>query len=64
MAEYLTAEQVLAEVDEYCTTKGNPILAPHMRKAYERDGKMPPAVLTSLNLRPITMWQRKAPTND
>ena len=57
--EFLTAEQVLAKVDEYCRTKGNPALAPHMRAYYTETGKMAPAVLESLRIKPVLMWQRK-----
>jgi hypothetical protein len=58
--EPLTSEQVLAEVDEYCATKGNPLLAPVMRQAFEKDKRMPHAVLVSLNLEPVMMWRRKS----
>ena len=58
--EPLTSEQVLAEVDEYCATKGNPLLAPAMRQAFEKDKRMPHAVLVSLNLEPVMMWRRKS----
>jgi hypothetical protein len=56
--ETLTAEQVFAEVDEYCATKGNPSLAPLMRQSFEETGLMPRAVLATLRLKPVMMWQR------
>jgi hypothetical protein len=63
MSELLTAEQVLAEVDDYCTNgAGNPILAPLMRDHYKKHGHMAHAVLASLNLEPVTMWRRKGAT--
>ena len=58
--QVLTAEEVLAEVDEYCATKGNPILAPLFRKDFEKTGRMAHAILISLDLEPVTMWRRKA----
>ena len=58
--EILTAGQVLSEIDLYCSTKGNPALAPVMRQAFEKDGKFPHAVLVSLKLEPVTMWRRKS----
>jgi hypothetical protein len=62
--QIFTAEQVLAEVDDYCATKGNPALAPLMHDAFKRDGKMPHAVLVSLNLEQVTMWIRKPATSE
>jgi hypothetical protein len=55
---YLTAEQVLAEVDDFCEKNGNPEVAKAMRHAYLRDGKMPAAVLSQLKLKPETLWRR------
>jgi hypothetical protein len=55
----LTAEQVLHEVDLYCTTKGNPVLAKVMLEYYRKTGEMAPAVLTSLNLEPVVMYREK-----
>jgi hypothetical protein len=47
-------------MDEYCTNGcGNPILAPILRKDYEKTGRMAHAILVSLNLEPLTMWRRK-----
>lgn len=60
MTEYLSAEQILDEVDTYCATQGNPTLAPHMRAHWEKTGKMAPAVLVSLKLRPVTVFVRVA----
>lgn len=57
--DVLTADEVLAECDEYCNTKGNPVLAPLMRQAFAKDKRMPQAVLVSLNLEPVTMYRRR-----
>jgi hypothetical protein len=57
--ELLTADQVLAECDEYCNTEGNPVLAPLMRDYYNKNKVMPQAFLKSLNLEPVMMWRRK-----
>jgi hypothetical protein len=57
----LTADQVLDASDEYCRTKGNPALAPVMRESFRKHREMPRAVLTSLNLKPVVMYETCAP---
>lgn len=57
--EVFTAEQVLDMTDEYCRTKGNPVLAKPMRDYHKKTGNMAYAVLKSLNLEPVVMYRRK-----
>jgi hypothetical protein len=53
--EYLTAEQVLDEID----AKGSNMVAKATRKRYAIDGTLPlHAIKVSLNLVPVTMYKR------
>lgn len=53
--EILTAEQVLTEVNDTCA---NPLVAEAICQSFKKTGKMPLAVLISLNLTPLTVWVR------
>lgn len=59
----LTAEQVLHEMDEYCTRVGNMDLAKGLRDSYQATGKMAPAILKSLRISPIVRYQKIAPVS-
>jgi hypothetical protein len=59
MPEYLTAEQALAEMDEYCTKIGRMNIAIAIRSYYEKTGKLVHAVLHDLKLEPVKMYRRK-----
>jgi hypothetical protein len=58
--EYLTAEQVLAEIDDFCQNKGgNPAIAVMARKRFAIDGQLPlAAIKASLKLIPVTVYKR------
>lgn len=56
--EFLSAEQVLSEVDKMCDGR-TPNLAPYMREHYEKNLYMPHSVLNDLNIEPVSMWKRK-----
>jgi hypothetical protein len=57
--ELLTLEDVMKETKQYFASgKGNPILESVMIKHMEIKKEVPPAVLTSLNLKPIQAYRR------
>lgn len=53
--DFLTAEEVIAEAEEYAKTKGNPVIGQLIASYYRQHGTMMPAVMRSLNLRAITI---------
>lgn len=56
--EYLTAEQVLDEIDKH----GSSVVAEGARKRYGIDGTLPlHAIKVSLGLTPVTMYRRALP---
>jgi hypothetical protein len=55
----LTADEVMAAMDKYFETGGNPVLQPLMRDYYAQTGKIPHAVLVTLKLEKITLIRVK-----
>lgn len=61
---YLTAEQMMVEVENYCRSVGNESLGINLRNSFNKDGKLPMrAVKKSLGYEAVTMY-RKIETND
>ncbi len=52
--ELLTGDEVMAEMDKYFETGGNPRLRPIMHKSYQEYGIVPGVVLSTLKLEKIT----------
>ncbi len=55
--KHLSAEQVLAQMDKYCERIGNQKLAAVLRSDFLKTGKMAPAILASLELKPVVMYE-------
>lgn len=57
--EYLTADQVLAEVEAFCENSGTQQIAKEVRAYYEKHGVIVHAAMISLKLEKVVLYRRK-----